>query len=78
MLENSRTTTTNAIVRWLAWNMPYHAEHHAYPTVPFYRLPALHLLAKPYLKETEQGYVRFHAKHAPQMSRSAAASHAAK
>ena len=30
MLANSRTVHTNAIVRFLAWNMPYHAEHHAY------------------------------------------------
>ena len=24
------------------WNMPYHAEHHAYPSVPFHALPQLH------------------------------------
>ena len=40
MFENSRTTFTGPLVRFLAWNMPYHAEHHAFPTVPFYRLPA--------------------------------------
>jgi fatty acid desaturase len=42
MLENSRTTRTNAVVRYFAWNMPFHAEHHAYPSVPFHALPALH------------------------------------
>jgi fatty acid desaturase len=42
MLENSRTTQTNALLRYFAWNMPYHAEHHAYPSVPFHALPALH------------------------------------
>ena len=42
MLENTRTTFTNAFVRRFAWNMPYHAEHHAYPAVPFHALPQLH------------------------------------
>lgn len=60
MLANSRTTFTNRAVRWLAWNMPYHAEHRAAPNVPFHRLPALHLLARPHLKSTSPGYVAFH------------------
>lgn len=63
MLENSRTTYTNTIVRWLAWNMPYHAEHHAYPSVPFYKLPAFHEVAKRHLKTTENGYTAFNKKH---------------
>ena len=46
MLENSRTTRSNALVRRLAWNMPYHAEHHAYPALPFHALPAAHTLLK--------------------------------
>ena len=28
-------------MRWFAWNMPYHVEHHAYPSVPFHALPKL-------------------------------------
>ncbi len=60
MFENSRTTFTNSLVRWLAWNMPYHAEHHAYPGVPFHRLPELHTLVRSDLKVTENGYTRFH------------------
>jgi len=62
MFENTRTTFTSFIVRKLAWNMPYHAEHHVCPTVPFYKLPLLHELVKPYLKETENGYRAFHRK----------------
>jgi len=69
MLENSRTTFTNALMRRLAWNMPYHAEHHSYPAVPFHRLPELHRLTSAHLKVTEQGYARFHAKYAPEMGR---------
>lgn len=62
MFENTRTTFTNWFMRKLAWNMPYHAEHHASPTVPFYRLPQLHDLVKSHLKETEEGYIEFHKK----------------
>jgi fatty acid desaturase len=40
-LENSRTCLVSAPLRWLAWNMPYHAEHHLSPGVPFHALPAL-------------------------------------
>ncbi len=39
MLRNSRTTKSNALVRRLAWNMPYHTAHHAYPALPFHALP---------------------------------------
>ncbi|MES0879304.1 fatty acid desaturase family protein [Roseibium sp. SCP14] len=60
MLENSRTTATNALVRRLAWNMPYHAEHHSYPAVPFFKLPALHKLIESHLTSTSDGYRQFH------------------
>jgi fatty acid desaturase len=59
MLENTRTTFTNRLVRFLAWNMPYHAEHHSYPNVPFHQLPALHEDMAAYLKSTSDGYVAF-------------------
>jgi fatty acid desaturase len=41
-LTNTRTTLANFPVRLLMWNMPFHAEHHLFPAVPFHRLPALH------------------------------------
>ncbi len=62
MLENTRTTYTNAFVRWLAWNMPYHTEHHAYPSVPFHQLPKFHQVAKEHLQHIENGYSEFHKK----------------
>lgn len=67
MLENSRTTLTSILVRTLAWNMPYHAEHHAYPGVPFHRLPEFHLLIEDHLQEVEQGYARFHSRYLSEM-----------
>ena len=41
-LTNTRTTLASFPVRLLMWNMPFHAEHHLFPSVPFHRLPALH------------------------------------
>lgn len=63
MLVNSRTTMTNSVVRFLTWNMPYHAEHHAMPAVPFYRLPDLHACLRSDLGVVENGYLGFHARH---------------
>jgi len=63
MLENTRTTLTNWVVRKLAWNMPFHAEHHAYPGVPFHQLPQFHALIERHLKVVEPGYVSFHEKY---------------
>jgi fatty acid desaturase len=60
MLENTRTTYSNAAVRLLAWNMPYHAEHHAFPAVPFHRLPEVNRAIAPRLKTTANGYVAVH------------------
>lgn len=41
ILDNTRSTRTNALMRWLCWQMPYHTAHHAYPGVPFWRLAEL-------------------------------------
>jgi len=59
MLENTRTTFTTRLVRFLAWNMPYHAEHHSLPQVPFYQLPRLHRLMQQHLGITANGYIAF-------------------
>ncbi len=40
--ENTRTTRTNALMRWMCWNMQFHTAHHAFPGVPCYRLSKLH------------------------------------
>jgi len=44
---NSRTVYMNPLFRYLYWNMNYHVEHHMFPMVPYYRLPALHEIMKP-------------------------------
>jgi fatty acid desaturase len=57
MLANSRTTTTNLLVRFLAWNMPFHAEHHGWPALPFHALPAAHRLVVQGLRCRGDGYI---------------------
>lgn len=57
MLENTRTTYTTALVRFFAWNMPFHIEHHAYPAVPFHALPQLNALLAAHGVHTEPGYM---------------------
>lgn len=57
MLANSRTTRTSLPVRLIAWNMPYHAEHHGWPSVPFHALPRLHGLIAEDLRCRGEGYV---------------------
>ena len=59
MFANTRTTFTTRAVLFLAWNMPYHTEHHVWPMVPFHRLPDLHRRMKAHLRVTERGYARF-------------------
>ena len=59
MLENTRTTFTGRLVRFVTWNMPFHAEHHAFPAVPFHKLPAFHEHTRDHLLSTEDGYVNF-------------------
>ena len=48
---NTRTVYMNPLFRFLYLNMNYHIEHHIFPTVPYYNLPALHDELKRYLPE---------------------------
>lgn len=56
MFKNTRTTISVAPVRWLAWNMPYHVEHHAFPALPFHALPAAHDLIRDKITVLAKGY----------------------
>jgi len=64
MLANTRTLLTVGPVRFIAWNMPYHAEHHSFPAVPFHALPRLHQVMKDDIRNLEPGYVSFHRRFA--------------
>ncbi|PSB55710.1 fatty acid desaturase family protein [Chamaesiphon polymorphus] len=54
---NTRSTLTLLPVRLLMWNMPFHAEHHLYPSIPFYQLPIAHQQLKAHFSHVEPGYI---------------------
>jgi fatty acid desaturase len=60
---NTRSTRTNALMRWLCWNMQYHTAHHAFPGVPFSNLPDLHqtIFVAKNRKPAEMTYLAFQA-----------------
>jgi fatty acid desaturase len=55
---NTRTTLTNPVLRFLMWNLPFHAEHHLFPNIAFHHLPEAHRYLRPHLKYIGQGYIR--------------------
>jgi len=62
MFVNTRTIYTSAPLRFIAWNMPYHIEHHALQAVPFHKLPEFHRHTRPHCMVTETGYLKVHRK----------------
>ncbi|MDV3000615.1 MAG: hypothetical protein N5P05_002221 [Chroococcopsis gigantea SAG 12.99] len=56
-LTNTRTTHTLWPLRFLMWNMPYHAEHHLYPSIPFHALPTAHDLLSSHFSHVDRGYI---------------------
>jgi fatty acid desaturase len=59
-LTNTRTTMASIPVRFLMWNMPFHAEHHLYPSTPFHALPKAHQLIKARLTHISASYPSAH------------------
>jgi fatty acid desaturase len=55
---NTRTTLCNPLLRFVMWNLPYHAEHHLLPSVAFHHLPEAHQYLKPHLKFVAQSYLQ--------------------
>jgi fatty acid desaturase len=60
MFANTRTTHTNTALLLLAWRMPYHAEHHCFPSVPFHALVRLNALIGKRTQVTAPGYFALH------------------
>jgi fatty acid desaturase len=42
------------------WNMPFHAEHHLSPSLPFHALPEAHVALATRLVHCERGYLAVH------------------
>ena len=55
--ENTRTTYTSRLMKWFTWNMPFHVEHHAYPSVPFHALPKLNAIVDDRIAYRGRGYL---------------------
>jgi fatty acid desaturase len=60
ILRRTRSVTSNAFVRFWLWNMNYHAEHHAWPSIPWHRLPQAHAEVAPQLEALTPGYIAQH------------------
>ncbi|HLX55290.1 MAG TPA: fatty acid desaturase [Aquella sp.] len=61
-LRNVRTVMSNPIFRFLFWNFNYHAEHHAYPSVPAPNLIHVHRLLGTNFAHVEKSYIAVHLK----------------
>jgi len=60
ILENTRSTRTNALMRWLCWQMPYHTAHHTFPAVPFWKLRDLNAKIEAQAGEVHRmGWIEF-------------------
>lgn len=57
-LTNTRTTLTWFPVRFLMWNMPFHAEHHLYTSIPFHALPQAHQELQEHFAVVDLSYLR--------------------
>ena len=64
----SMAAQRTAPVRFIAWNMPYHTEHHSFPAVPFHALPRLHRVMKDDIRHLESGYIGFHRRFVRKLS----------
>jgi len=60
MTENTRTNYVTRPMRFLCWNMNYHAEHHYASSVPFHALPDLHEKLKDSIQVEPRGYLGAH------------------
>ena len=56
-LTNTRTTLTTWPIKLMMWNMPFHAEHHLYPSIPFHQLAAAHDELSLHFAYVAPGYV---------------------
>lgn len=55
---NTRTTLCNPLLRFIMWNLPYHAEHHLLPNIAFHHLPEAHQHLRPHLKHVATSYIQ--------------------
>jgi fatty acid desaturase len=55
---NTRSTMTLFPFQFFLWNIPFHAEHHLYPSIPFYQLPSAHNQLNQHFTHVDPGYIK--------------------
>lgn len=60
IFKKTRSMNCSKFMKIWMWNMTYHAEHHAYPAIPFHALPELHQLLKEEITHKDLTYSKFH------------------
>lgn len=65
VLQCTRSLRAGPLLRFVLWNMPFHAEHHAHPSVPFHALPRLHARLAPLLVHTGRSVLDLHCGRGP-------------
>lgn len=60
MKVNTRSNLVSLPMRFLCWNMNYHAEHHYASSVPFHALPKLNRKIEGYIHTQRGGYIGAH------------------
>ena len=58
IIDSTRTFRTDFVGRFLYLNMNHHVEHHLYPQVPFFSLPALHEAVADQTPDPDPGFWR--------------------
>jgi fatty acid desaturase len=59
-VDNTRTILSNPIFRFLFWNNNFHAEHHAFPGIPYFQLQRIHRLIGAQITHSVSSYTQFH------------------
>lgn len=57
-VRGTRSILTGSLVRFFMCNENYHLEHHLYPGIPWYRLPAVHERLEPELRRRGAPFIR--------------------
>ncbi len=55
---NTRSTITLFPLQFFLWNIPFHAEHHLYPSIPFHQLPIAHQRLNQHFTHVDPGYIK--------------------
>jgi fatty acid desaturase len=55
---NTRSTITLFPLQFFLWNIPFHAEHHLYPSIPFHKLPTAHQRLSQHFTHVAPGYIK--------------------